>query len=54
MAEIKGSEPATIAVSVAADLLRGFQHELEDARAASNQRELGQSAADVTVTATRR
>jgi xanthine dehydrogenase accessory factor len=52
--EIKGSEPATIAVSVAADLLRAFQRELEDASPAAGRRGAGQSPADVAVTATRR
>jgi xanthine dehydrogenase accessory factor len=54
MSEINGSEPATIAVSVAADLLRTFQCELEDACAAAGQREPGQGPADVAATATRR
>jgi xanthine dehydrogenase accessory factor len=53
MSEIKGSEPATIAVSVAADLLRVFQGELDDARAAAAQRAAGQNPAGVAA-ATRR
>jgi xanthine dehydrogenase accessory factor len=51
--EIKGSEPATIAVSVAADLLRTFQHESEDATA-GDQRRARQSPAGGAATATRR
>jgi xanthine dehydrogenase accessory factor len=54
MAEIRGSEPATIAVSVAADLLRTFQRELDYARAVADQHEAGQDAADVAPAATRR
>jgi len=44
--EIRGSEPATIAVSVAADLLRTFQLELEDAKAAPRQRKASEGPAD--------
>jgi len=51
--EIRGSEPATIAVSVAADLLRTFQHELEDARAARDRSSAG-GPAGVAAAATRR
>jgi xanthine dehydrogenase accessory factor len=53
MPEIKGSEPATIAVSVAADLLRALQLESEDSKAAG-QREARPSPAGVAATATRR
>jgi xanthine dehydrogenase accessory factor len=52
--DIKGSEPATIAVSVAADLLRTFEREAEAAKAARAQREAGQSRADPDAAATRR
>jgi xanthine dehydrogenase accessory factor len=44
--ELRGSEPATIAVSVAADLLRTFQRELEDAPGAREQSRAGRAAAD--------
>lgn len=54
LCEIKGSEPATIAVSVAADLLRTFQRELEDAKAARDQSKAGHSPADIGAAATRR
>lgn len=47
-----GSEPATIAVSVAADLLRTFQREAQDARAAIDQRKAGER--PVAAPATRR
>jgi xanthine dehydrogenase accessory factor len=52
--EIMGSEPATIAVSVAADLLRTFQRELQEIRAAVDQRERAEDPADVAVPAPRR
>jgi xanthine dehydrogenase accessory factor len=52
--EIKGSEPATIAVSVAADLLRTFQRELEDAKAARAQSSAGHDGVDPAAAATRR
>jgi xanthine dehydrogenase accessory factor len=52
--ELKGSEPATIAVSVAADLLRGFQRDLEDAKAARTQGSAGIGPADVGAAAARR
>jgi xanthine dehydrogenase accessory factor len=53
LADIKGSEPATIAVSVAADLLRTFQREVDDARAALDESNGGGSPSDVAA-ATRR
>jgi xanthine dehydrogenase accessory factor len=54
MSELRGSEPATIAVSVAADLLRSFQRELEDTGTAAGQRQAGPSPADVAAPAPRR
>ncbi|MGH3049837.1 MAG: xanthine dehydrogenase accessory protein XdhC, partial [Gaiellaceae bacterium] len=44
---IKGSDPATIAVSVAADLLRTFQRDVDAARAALAQSKGRESLADV-------
>ena len=54
LAEIKGSEPATIAVSVAADLLRTFQYEVEEAKAARDQSTAGHALAESAAAATRR
>jgi xanthine dehydrogenase accessory factor len=54
LSEIKGSEPATIAVSVAADLLRTFQREAEGKKAARDQSKAGESSAEVAAPATRR
>jgi xanthine dehydrogenase accessory factor len=54
LSELKGSEPATIAVSVAADLLCTFQREAEGQEAASEQRKAGESPADAAAPATRR
>ncbi|MGH2872910.1 MAG: XdhC family protein, partial [Solirubrobacteraceae bacterium] len=51
---IKGSEPATIAVSVAADLLRTFQREAQDAKAGHDQGRAGESPAVAAAPATRR
>ncbi|MGH2871772.1 MAG: xanthine dehydrogenase accessory protein XdhC [Solirubrobacteraceae bacterium] len=51
---IKGSEPATIAVSVAADLLRTFQREAQSAKATHDQSRAGESPADAAAPATRR
>jgi xanthine dehydrogenase accessory factor len=51
--DIRGSEPATIAVSVAADLLRSFERESADADAAHDQSKAGEGLADVAA-ATRR
>jgi xanthine dehydrogenase accessory factor len=52
--EIRGSEPATIAVSVAADLLRTFQGEVEDARAPRVRVEAGEGPAGASARAARR
>ena len=54
LSEIKGSEPATIAVSVAADLLRTFQREAREPAAAHDQSKAGESHADAAAPATRR
>jgi xanthine dehydrogenase accessory factor len=51
---LKGSEPATIAVSVAADLLRTFQREAQDAAAAHDQGKAGECHADAVAPAARR
>ncbi len=45
--EIKGSEPATIAVSVAADLLRSFERAVDEAKSALAQSAAGAGPADV-------
>lgn len=52
--EIRGSEPATIAVSVAADLLRTFQREVEDARAPRVRVQAGEGPAGASARAARR
>jgi xanthine dehydrogenase accessory factor len=52
--EIKGSEPATIAVSVAADLLRTFQREAENAESAREQSRTGPGLGDTDAAATHR